>query len=94
MKCDVRILDEGLGNIECSVLGETQAAHWVVDDPSFRDKLRRPQECDAVLVRKKGLLGEEIFFRCHIVGQFRVSHDIEGLQIRIEKMSGRPTADA
>jgi hypothetical protein len=85
MKCDVRILDEGLGNIQCSVLAETQAAHWVVDEPSFRDKLRTPRECDAVVVRKKSLLGEKVFFRCHVMGEFTVSRDIEGLQMRIRK---------
>ena len=85
MRCDVRVLDEGLGNIECSVLAETQAAHWVVDDPSFRDRLRTALECDAVLVRKKGLLGEKVFFTCHIMGKSKVSHDTEGLQIRIRK---------
>ena len=85
MRCDVRILDEDLGNIECSVLAETLAAHWVVDEPSLRDKLRTQQECDAVLVRKKGLLGEKVFFRCHIMGKFKVSRDIEGLQTRVRK---------
>ena len=85
MRCDVRVLDEGLGNIECSVLAETQAAHWVVDNPSFRDKLRTPLDCDAVLLKKKGLLGEKVFFTCHIMGKFKLSHDIEGLQIRIRK---------
>jgi len=82
MKCDMKITDSEFGNVTCSVLGETQGAAWVTEN---RDKLLEPKECDAVLIRKKRLFGENVFFRCHVMGKFRVNQHAEDLEVKIRQ---------
>lgn len=82
MKCDLKIVHEELESITCSVLGETQGAAWVVQDP---DRLQNPKECDAALIRKKRLFGENVFFHCHVMGKFRVSRHAEDLEAKIRQ---------